>query len=234
MVIGPLIVVALMNVTFAVLVGFPIVRPVILDARLTLGIGHVIADEKLFPKGRTVNVPEQSTKTDPGVVMVFPSKITLLDEVVTFVPPFLPITVVDPIMILSTTPDMFSPEIVIGPEAAKMSPPILTLAFVLATPDLPVSVIPPPIPVASKSATTLIPSELPPTDDKASPVIEIASADVFAERKVKVPQLASPCAFTLPEPVAIPFKAILPVPEFIVTPRSEIPKDIAEADVFAF
>ena len=116
-----------------------------------------------------------------------------------------------------------------GPEAAKILPviPLVPVA------TLPLRVIPPPAPVASKltfrfnpSADTLTP--------EASPVTEIASALVFAERKVKVPQLATPCALTSPEPVATPLIAILPVPELIVTPRREIPNDMAVLAVLAF
>ena len=64
--------------------------------------------------------------------------------------------------------------------------------------------------------------------------MEIASELVFEERKVNNPQLETPCPLTFPDPEATPLMAILPVPEFMDTPRNETPKDMAALDVLAF
>ena len=94
--IGPLMLVALAKVILAVLVALPSVSPVMLEARLILVIGQLSAAAKLFPNGRTVNVPLTSTKRVGEIEKLSPSRITLLLEAKTFVPAFLPMTVLAP------------------------------------------------------------------------------------------------------------------------------------------
>ena len=106
-------------VIFAV---FPSVSPVRAPGTVTFVIGHVNAEAKLLPLGRTVSEPIQSIVTAPAVAITLPSMVTLLLEEVTLVPVFLPITVVPGKFTLSCIPDEFTPTMVMGPDTANKSP----------------------------------------------------------------------------------------------------------------
>ena len=106
----------------AALLDFPSVSPVRAPETVTFVIGHVNAEAKLLPLGRTVREPMQSMVTAPGVAITLPSMVTLLLEEVTLVPAFLPMTVVAGKLTLSCTPLGFEPMMVMGPDAANNSP----------------------------------------------------------------------------------------------------------------
>ena len=128
-----------------------------------------------------------------------------------------------PTLLLSLVPVML-----IGPEAARILPPRVTATSTLAMPAEPARVMPPPTPVASTVPLKLIPKlELVPLTLDASPTTVMACAVVLADRMTQPLEYdESACALMLPEPVALPVMATLPVPESMVVPADITPKDI--------
>ena len=110
--------------------------------------------------------------------------VRLLDEVVTLVPALKPSVAAPKLMpkcALSLMPTM-----VMGPDLAKMLPPNVAATSVVAVPDEPVMLMPPPVPVASMVPLKLIPKLVPPSVmAEASPTTEMACAVVLSDRKIK-------------------------------------------------
>ena len=110
--------------------------------------------------------------------------VMLLDEVVTLVAALKPSVVVPkliPRCALSLLPTR-----VMGPDLAKMLPPNVVATSVVAVPDVPVMLMPPPKPVASMVPPKLTPKlAAPEVMLEASPTSEIACAVVLADRRVK-------------------------------------------------